>query len=68
MSHGAMKNIGNAVYKIKSGQVVKENKTIKYLGLLTGREVLFYEYIDMVLSIIDYHERLEILKLYSMER
>ena len=51
LSHGDAKNVGRGMYKMKSGELIKENKTIKDLGILTSRDVPFSEHIDdLVLS------------------
>ena len=41
MSHGDAKNVERGVYKMKSGELIKENKTVNELGVLTSRAVLF---------------------------
>ena len=51
MSHGVTKGVGKGIYKTKSGQIIKENKTVKDLGILTSRDVSFSDHIDdLVLS------------------
>ena len=51
LSHGEVKNVGRGMYKTKSGEIIKENKTMKDLGVLTSRDVSFSEHIDdLVLS------------------
>ena len=51
LSHGEVKNVGRGMYKTKSGEIIKENKTIKDLGVLTSRDISFSEHIDdLVLS------------------
>ena len=35
MSHRDGKNVERGVYKMKSGEVINENKTIKDLGVIT---------------------------------
>ena len=46
MSHGDAKNVERGAYKAKSGKLIEENKTVKDLGVLTGRDISFSEYID----------------------
>ena len=51
LRHGEAKNVGRGMYKTKSGEIIKENKTIKDLGVLTSRDISFSEHIDdLVLS------------------
>ena len=51
MSHGVTKGVGKGIYKTKSGQIIKENKTVKDLGILTSKDVSFSDHIDdLVLS------------------
>ena len=51
LSHGEVKNVGRGMYKTKSGEIIKENKTMKDLGVLTSRDISFSEHIDdLVLS------------------
>ena len=44
MSHGVTKNVGKGIYKTKSGQIIKENKTVKDLGILTSKDVSFSDH------------------------
>ncbi len=46
MSHGTTKNVRTRVYSTKSRKEIKENKTIKDLGILTSIDVSFTEHID----------------------
>ena len=51
MSHGYTKNVSKGTYKIKSGQIKEENKTVKDLEILTSKDVSFDENLDeLVLS------------------
>ena len=51
ISHGDLKNVERGTYKTKSGKLIEENKTVKDLGVLTGRDISFSEHIDdLVLS------------------
>ncbi|MCP4252991.1 MAG: hypothetical protein GY775_06210, partial [Candidatus Scalindua sp.] len=49
MSHGATQNVKAGVYYTKSGKKIKENKTIKDLGVLTSKNVSFSEHIDDII-------------------
>ena len=49
MSHGATQNVEAGVYYTKSGKKIKENKTIKDLGVLTSKNVSFSEHIDDII-------------------
>ena len=46
MSYGDAKNVGKGAYKTKSGKLIEENKTVKDLGVLTGKDVSLSELID----------------------
>ena len=50
MSHGTSKNVIDVVYRTKSGEKIKENKTIKDLGVLTSENVSFAEHIDDIVQ------------------
>ena len=50
MSHGTSTNVVDVVYRIKSGEKIKENKTIKDLGILTSKNVSFAEHIDNIVQ------------------
>ncbi|MCP4483393.1 MAG: hypothetical protein GY823_02350 [Flavobacteriaceae bacterium] len=49
MSHGATQNVRAGVYCAESGKEIKENKTIKDLGVLTSKNVSFSEHIDDII-------------------
>ena len=38
ISHGNINNIGKGIYKTKSGQMIKEDKTTKDLGILQKKK------------------------------
>ena len=50
MSHGETKNTNAGIYKTKSGSEIKTGKTIKDLGVLTGKDISFTEHIDDVVQ------------------
>ena len=48
---GMQRTLKEECRKTKSGELIKENKTIKDLGVLTSRDISFFEHIDhLVLS------------------
>ena len=48
ISHGNINNIGKGIYKTKSGQMIKEDKTTKDLGILQKKKSGHID--DIVLS------------------
>ena len=50
MSHGTTTNVVDVVYRTKSGEEIKEKKTIKDLGVLTSENVSFAEHIDDIVQ------------------
>ena len=48
--HGTSLNVVDVVYRTKSGKEIKENKTIKDLGVLTSENVSFAEHIDDIVQ------------------
>merc|ERR1712055_948287 len=51
MGHGDTEGVENGMYRNKTCEMIKENKTIKDLGVLISRDVSFSEHFDdLVLS------------------
>ena len=46
MSNGYPKNVNKGTYKTKLRQKIEESKTVKYLGILTRKDVSFDEHLD----------------------
>ena len=46
MSHGVAGHVVDGVYRTKSGEKIKDNKTVQDLEMLTSKDVSFTEHID----------------------
>merc|ERR1712029_782260 len=46
LNHGKTEDVGEGIYKTRSGKEIKSKKTVKDLGIWTGEDASFEEHIE----------------------